>query len=215
MHSRCVVSGLCHAGTAGAQTRCWWNDGWKLKSVVGIFSFWFTLRLLRCSVFSCSLIDRRGYIQPDTPQPAAPSNGMAAYGATQSQSDMVGPGRPARAPFPHRGSLTRSGRSPRQLPRTRMAQGGKGSLKWRQCPPKGQPTCSGPGLGVGLCRAVWEEHSHNIASRDVLDWKAPSPRARLLPRARQSCPSRMGLWRVPKCPAVPLPRSMPTPSPPL
>ncbi|KAK2509046.1 hypothetical protein MC885_013914, partial [Smutsia gigantea] len=34
------------------------------------------------------LIDRRGYIQPDTPQPAAPSNGMAAYGATQSQSDM-------------------------------------------------------------------------------------------------------------------------------
>ena len=40
--------------------------------------------------FSCSLIDRRGYIQPDTPQPAAPSNGIAAYGATQSQSDMVG-----------------------------------------------------------------------------------------------------------------------------
>lgn len=41
-------------------------------------------------VFSGSLIDRRGYIQSDTPQPAAPSNGMAAYGATQSQSDMVG-----------------------------------------------------------------------------------------------------------------------------
>ena len=37
-------------------------------------------------MFSCSLIDRRGYIQPDTPQPAAPSNGMATYGATQSQS---------------------------------------------------------------------------------------------------------------------------------
>ncbi|GAB5572007.1 palmitoyltransferase ZDHHC14 isoform X3 [Prionailurus iriomotensis] len=35
------------------------------------------------------LIDRRGYIQPDTPQPAAPSNGIAAYGATQSQSDMA------------------------------------------------------------------------------------------------------------------------------
>lgn len=41
-------------------------------------------------VFSGSLIDRRGYIQPDTPQPATPSNGIAAYGATQSQSDMVG-----------------------------------------------------------------------------------------------------------------------------
>ncbi|XP_044099171.1 palmitoyltransferase ZDHHC14 isoform X2 [Neovison vison] len=41
-----------------------------------------------CGPISPSLIDRRGYIQSDTPQPAAPSNGMAAYGATQSQSDM-------------------------------------------------------------------------------------------------------------------------------
>lgn len=62
----------------------------EIKSVEGVFAFLFTLVLLYCFVFSCSLIDRRGYVQPDTPQPAAPPNGMAAYGATQSQSDMVG-----------------------------------------------------------------------------------------------------------------------------
>ncbi|MBN3311265.1 ZDH14 palmitoyltransferase, partial [Amia calva] len=41
-----------------------------------------------CGPLPPSLIDRRGFILPDTPQPVAPSNGIAMYGATQSQSNM-------------------------------------------------------------------------------------------------------------------------------
>uniref|UniRef100_A0A5F8GCG6 Palmitoyltransferase n=1 Tax=Monodelphis domestica TaxID=13616 RepID=A0A5F8GCG6_MONDO len=42
-----------------------------------------------CGPISPSLIDRRGFIQSDTPQPAAPTNGITMYGATQSQSNMA------------------------------------------------------------------------------------------------------------------------------
>lgn len=39
-----------------------------------------------------SLIDRRGFVQSDTPQLAPPTNGITMYGATQSQqSHMVRP----------------------------------------------------------------------------------------------------------------------------
>ncbi|XP_060061259.1 palmitoyltransferase ZDHHC14 isoform X2 [Erinaceus europaeus] len=41
-----------------------------------------------CGPLSPSLIDRRGYVQPDTPQPDVSSHGLVAYSSTQSQSDM-------------------------------------------------------------------------------------------------------------------------------
>ncbi|KAL2099159.1 hypothetical protein ACEWY4_005639 [Coilia grayii] len=42
-----------------------------------------------CGPLPPSLIDRRGYILPDTPLPAPPTNGITMYGATQSQSHMA------------------------------------------------------------------------------------------------------------------------------
>ncbi|XP_078260825.1 palmitoyltransferase ZDHHC14 isoform X1 [Rhinoraja longicauda] len=42
-----------------------------------------------CGPLPPSLIDRRGSIQSDTPQAVVPPNGIATYGATQTQSNMA------------------------------------------------------------------------------------------------------------------------------
>ncbi|XP_062326468.1 palmitoyltransferase ZDHHC14-like isoform X2 [Osmerus eperlanus] len=42
-----------------------------------------------CGPLPPSLIDRRGFLQSDTPQPIPPTNGTTMYGATQSQSQMA------------------------------------------------------------------------------------------------------------------------------
>ncbi|XP_053093568.1 palmitoyltransferase ZDHHC14 isoform X2 [Pangasianodon hypophthalmus] len=42
-----------------------------------------------CGPLPPSLIDRRGLVLPDTPQPAPPTNGITMYGATQSQTRMA------------------------------------------------------------------------------------------------------------------------------
>ncbi|XP_012679586.1 palmitoyltransferase ZDHHC14 isoform X2 [Clupea harengus] len=42
-----------------------------------------------CGPLPPSLIDRRGYVLPNTPLPAPPTNGITMYGATQSQSHMA------------------------------------------------------------------------------------------------------------------------------
>ncbi|XP_036810879.1 probable palmitoyltransferase ZDHHC14 isoform X3 [Oncorhynchus mykiss] len=41
-----------------------------------------------CGPLPPSLIDRRGFVQSDTPQPTPPTNGITMYGSTQSQSHM-------------------------------------------------------------------------------------------------------------------------------
>ncbi|XP_028834563.1 probable palmitoyltransferase ZDHHC14 isoform X2 [Denticeps clupeoides] len=114
-----------------------------------------------CGPLPPSLIDRRGFVLPDTPQPAPPTNGITMYGATQSQSHMA-------AATPLLQSEPKTMADERPLP-------GRTSLG-EPCTslPLGQPTppTSSPNLSceAELLSHVPETHHHFLTPEE-----APSP----------------------------------------